>query len=120
VEKVSNLALTPFEAGHFFMLLNVVESVPGAAKKAKATIEFETAAQSVVMMTIEGAVSDAKQAREYVEPQLRAATDKNVEAKILLEFNDGLSLAGDEPEKIIERLTKFGTSAAFVEVTAKA
>ena len=120
VEKVSNLALTPFEAGHFFMLLNVVESVPGAAKKAKATIEFETAAQSVVMMTIEGAVSDAKQAREYVEPQLRAATDKNVEAKILLEFNDGLSLEGNEPEKIIERLTKFGTSAAFVEVTAEA
>lgn len=30
------------------------------------------------------------------------------------------ALGGDEPEKIIERLTKFGASAAFVEVTAEA
>ncbi|MFZ2982974.1 MAG: DUF499 domain-containing protein [Sphingobium sp.] len=120
VEKVTRLVLTPFEVAHFYMLLNVVESVPGATKKANATIEFETAAKSIITMTIEGAVSDAKQTREYVEPQLRAATEKNVNANILLEFTDGLALAGDEPEKIIERLTKFGTSAAFVEVTAEA
>lgn len=120
IEKVSRLALTPFEVGHFFMLLNVVESVPGATKKANATIEFETAAKSIVTMTIEGTVGDAKQTREYVEPQLRAATEKNVNASIQLDFADGLMLSGDEPEKIIERLTKFGTSAAFVEVTAEA
>ena len=120
IEKVSRLALTPFEFSHFFMLLNVVESVPGATKKANATFEFETTAQSIITMTIEGAVGDAKQVREYVEPQLRAATEKNVTASIQLDFADGLSLAGDEPEKIIERLTKFGASAAFVEVTAEA
>jgi hypothetical protein len=120
IGKVSRLALTPFEVGHFFMLLNVVESVPGATKTANATIEFETAAKSIITMTIEGAISDAKQTREYVEPQLRAATEKNVSATIQLDFADGLALDGDEPEKIIERLTKFGASAAFVEVTAEA
>lgn len=120
LEKVSRLALTPFEVGHFFMLLNVVESVPGATKTANATIEFETAAKSIITMTIEGAISDAKQTREYVEPQLRAATEKNVSATIQLDFADGLALGGGEPEKIIERLTKFGASAAFVEVTAEA
>ncbi|GGJ36285.1 hypothetical protein CDQ92_10605 [Sphingopyxis bauzanensis] len=120
IEKVSRLALTPFEVGHFFMLLNVVESVPGATKSANATIEFETVAKSIITMTIEGAISDAKQTREYVEPQLRAATEKNVSATIQLDFADGLALGGDEPEKIIERLTKFGASAAFVEVTAEA
>lgn len=120
IEKVSRLTLTPFEVGHFFMLLNVVESVPGATKKANATIEFETAAKSIIAMTIEGAISDAKQTREYVEPQLRAATEKNVSATIQLDFADGLALGGGEPEKIIERLTKFGASAAFVEVTAEA
>lgn len=120
IEKVSRLMLTPFEVGHFFMLLNVVESVPGATKTANATIEFETAAKSIITMTIEGAISDAKQTREYVEPQLRAATEKNVSATIQLDFADGLDLGGDEPEKIIERLTKFGASAAFVEVTAEA
>lgn len=120
IEKVSRLSLTPFEVGHFFMLLNVVESVPGATKTANATIEFETAAKSIITMTIEGAISDAKQTREYVEPQLRAATEKNVSATIQLDFADGLALGGDEPEKIIERLTKFGASAAFVEVTAEA
>lgn len=119
IEKVSRLALTPFEIGHFFMLLNVVEAVPGATKKANATIEFETASQSLITMTIEGTVSDAKLTREYVEPQLRAATEKNVTSIIQLDFTEGLSLAGDEPEKIIDRLTKFGTSAAFVEVIAE-
>jgi hypothetical protein len=119
IEKVSRLALTPFEVGHFFMLLNVVDSIPGATKRANATIEFETAAQSIITMTIEGTVSDAKQTREYVEPQLRAAAEKNVTASISLDFAEGLTLTGDEPEKIIERLTKFGTSAAFVEVTAE-
>lgn len=119
IEKVSRLALTPFEISHFFMLLNVVENVPGATKTANATIEFETAAQSIITMTIEGTVSDAKQTREYVEPQLRAAAEKNVTSTIQLHFIDGLAVDGDEPEKIIERLTKFGTSAAFVEVTAE-
>ncbi|CAM3225439.1 ATP-binding protein [Sphingomonas zeae] len=120
IEKVSSLSLTPFEVGHFFMLLNVVESVPGATKKANATIEFETTAGSVISMSIDGTVADAKQTREFVEPQLRAAAEKHVETGIQLEFADGLALSGDEPEKIIERLTKFGTSAAFVEVTAEA
>lgn len=120
MEKVSRLALTPFEAGHFFMLLNVVESVPGSTKTAVANIEFQTAASSNITITIEGTIGDAKQAREYVEPQLRAAADKHLTARVELEFTDGLIMSGDEPEKIIERLTKFGTAAAFVEVIAEA
>lgn len=118
-EKVSRLAITPFDPAHFYMLLNVVESVPGTTRTANATIEFETASGSVVALSIEGTVGDAKQTRDYVEPQLRAAVDRNVTANIALEFTDGLPLDGDEPEKIVERLTKFGAAAAFVEVTAE-
>lgn len=120
VEKVSSLAITPFEPAHFYLLLNVVESVPGTTRRAVANIEFETAAGSLIGVSIDGSVGDAKQTRDYVEPQLRAATERHVTAKITLTFTDGLTLAGDEPEKIIERLTKFGTAAAFVEVTAEA
>lgn len=118
-EKVSRLAITPFDPAHFYMLLNVVESVPGTSRSASATIEFETASKSLVTLSIEGTIGDAKQTRDYVEPQLRAAVERNVTANIVLEFTDGLSLDGDEPEKIIERLTKFGAAAAFVEVTAE-
>lgn len=119
IGKVSRLAITPFEASHFYMLLNVVESIPGAKRRANANIEFETAEGSIITMTIDGTVGDAKLSREYIEPQLRAAAERNVSSDISLEFEDGLALHGDEPEKIIERLTKFGTAAAFVEVTAE-
>ncbi|MDQ0566859.1 DUF499 domain-containing protein [Erythrobacter citreus] len=119
VGTVSRLSITPFEISHFYMLLAVVESIPGATRRATASIEFETADASIITMTIEGTVGDAKLTREYVEPQLRAATERNVSTAIELTFADGLTLDGDEPEKIIERLTKFGTAAAFVEVTAE-
>ncbi len=119
VEKVSTLAITPFDPAHFYLLLNVVESVPGTTRRAVASIEFETAGGSTISVSIDGTVGDAKQTRDYVEPQLRAATDRHVTANISLSFADGLPLDGDEPEKIIERLTKFGTAAAFVEVTAE-
>lgn len=120
VEKVSSLAITPFDPGHFYLLLNVVESVPGSTRRAMASIEFETAAGSMITLSIDGTIGDAKQTRDYVEPQLRAAADRNISANIMLTFTEGLPLVGDEPEKIIERLTKFGTAAAFVEVTAEA
>jgi hypothetical protein len=119
IAKVSRLAITPFEPGHFYMLLNVVESVPGATRSANATIDFETASGSVISISIEGTVGDAKQTRDYVEPQLRAAKERNMTAQIAMDFTDGLALEGEEPEKIIERLTKFGAAAAFVEVTAE-
>ena len=119
VGKVSRLAITPFEVSHFYMLLNVVESIPGAKRRANANIEFETTEGSVITITMEGTVGDAKLSREYVEPQLRAAVERNVSSDISLKFDDGLALDGDAPEKIIERLTKFGAAAAFVEVTAE-
>ena len=119
IARVSRLAITPFEPGHFYMLLNVVESVPGATRSANATIDFETASGSVISISIEGTVSDAKQTRDYVEPQLRAAKERNMTAQIAMDFTDGLALEGDEPEKIIERLMKFGAAAAFVKVTAE-
>jgi hypothetical protein len=120
VEKVSRLAITPFEAAHFYLLLNVVETLPASTKTAVATIDFETTGGSIMHFTFEGQVSDAKQTREYFEPQLRAAAERTMDSKITVAFTDGLALGGDEPEKIIERLTKFGTAAAFVEVTAEA
>lgn len=115
IEKLSKLSITPFDVAHLFMLLNVVESVPGAIKMAKLNVEFETANATIITVTADGTASDLKQLREFVEPQVRAAADKNIQAVIHLTFETGLELTGDEPEKIIERLTRFGTSAAFVE-----
>lgn len=115
IEKLSKLSVTPFDIAHLFMLLNVVESVPGATKMAKLNVEFETTNATVITLTADGTVSDVKQLREFVEPQVRAAADKNIQAVIHLSFDAGLDMTGDEPEKIIERLTRFGTSAAFVE-----
>lgn len=120
VETISRLSITPFDVAHVFMLLNVVEAVPNAAKTAKLIVEFETAAGTVIGLTAEGTVADVKQLRDFVEPQMRAAADKNLQAVIHLAFAEGLKLSGDEPQKIVERLTRFGTSAAFVEASVEA
>ena len=120
IEKVSSLSIAPFDPAHLFMLLAVVESVPGATKTATVNAEFETTAGTIITVAIEGAITDAKLAREYLEPQLRAAVEKNVTSLIRLDFEAGLTMGSEEPEKIIERLTKFGASAAFVEATVEA
>lgn len=118
-DSIARLSITPFEVAHLFMLLNVVESVPGATKTTNLTIEFETVNGTLIGVTAEGTVADVKQLRDFVEPQVRAAADKNLQAVIRLAFSEGLKLSEDEPEKIVERLTRFGTSAAFVEATVE-
>jgi preprotein translocase subunit SecF len=121
VASISRLSITPFEVSHIFMLLSVVEAVPNASKTSSLNVEFEMTSGTLITLTAEGAVADVKQLRDFVEPQVRAAAEKNVHAAIHLAFGDGgLQLSGDEPDKIGERLTRFGTSAAFVEATVEA
>jgi len=57
--------------------------------------------------------------KDFLDPQLRAATEKSVDMTFSVSFHEGLSLAGDEPEKLAERLTKFGTGAVYVEAVAQ-
>ena len=67
-----------------------------------------------------GPVPDAQPVREFLEPQLRDAADRTVEAGFELAFADGLPLAGDAAEKLADRLCRFAGGAAHVSATAEA
>lgn len=57
--------------------------------------------------------------KDFLDPQLRAATGRDIQVVFEVTFTDGLPLQGNEPEKLTERLSCFGTDAAYVAATAK-
>jgi len=58
--------------------------------------------------------------REFLQPQLAAAKDKNVSAlQVELRFTSGLDLSGDAPERLREQLTRVGNAAVFVSAEAE-
>ena len=71
-------------------------------------------------LTFNGSVGDAEPLREFLEPQVRDSATHTLETHFELVFEGGLALRGDAPEKLAERLSRFATSAAYVEATAEA
>ena len=66
-----------------------------------------------------GPVSDAQSVKDFLEPELRAATDKSIDLSYQIDFPDGLAMAGDAAEKLTERLARFTSGEAHVTATAK-
>jgi hypothetical protein len=121
VEKIGTLSIRMFDATDAFRLLAVVAAVRGADRKqAKFEGGYETTNGSTMMVEFTGAPTDAQPVKDFLEPQLRAAKEKNMQARFELGFTEGLTLSGDAVEKLTEQLTRFATGAAYVEATAEA
>ena len=108
--KVTSLAwvsLRVFDATDAFRLIAAVNGVTGARKQVNLSADYETSEGSSLHLTFEGAPDDAQ-------------PENGLKTTYMLTFNDGLSLAGDEPEKITERLARFATGAALVEAESEA
>src|SRR3546814_15690715 len=67
--------------------------------------EYETAAGSSVAVTYEGTPQDALPLKDFLEPQLRVAAERDVKVRFVLTFEGGLAVTGDAPAKLIEQLT---------------
>lgn len=65
-------------------------------------------------------MDDAQPVKEFLEPQLRAAKEKNATIEFTINFNPGLALESEDPEKISQRLSRMGTGACFVLAIAEA
>ena len=110
-----------FDATDAFRLLAVVAAVRGADRKqAKFEGGYETPNGSTMMVEFTGAPTDAQPVKDFLEPQLRAAKEKNMQARFELGFTEGLALSGDAVEKLTEQLTRYATGSAYVEATAGA
>ena len=119
VEAVGVLTIRLFEAGDAFRLLGAVGAVSGAEKIVTIAGGYETRDGGSFELEFRGPVSDAQPLKEFLEPQLRDATSKNLEASFALTFAEGLPMPGDAPEKLTERLARFASGAAYVSATAE-
>lgn len=119
VECLATLTIRVFDAPDGFRLLGVVAAVKVAdGKQASITGGYETTTGSRLEVDFSGTPQDAAPLKDFLDPQLRAAKEKNVEVRFLLTFGAGMPLAGDAAEKLTEQLTRFATGAAYVEATA--
>ena len=119
VENIGILTIRMFEAGDAFRLLGAVGAVSGAEKTVTITGGYETREGGSFELEFRGPVPDAQPVKEFLEPQLRDATSKNLQAAFELTFAEGLSMRGDAAEKFTERLSKFASGAAYVSATAE-
>ncbi len=118
VEAIGRLHIRLFEPRDAFRLLGAVGSVAGATKAVAFTGGYETPDGGSFELEFRGPVPDAQPVREFLEPQFLAASERNLDAELELTFANGLPLAGDEPRKLAERLSRFASEA--VHVTAEA
>ena len=80
---------------------------------------FITTQDSEMAFEFTGAAQDASTMKDYLEPQFRAAKETDLQTSISFDFEAGLALDGDAPDKFIEKLTRFASAAAYVEATAE-
>ena len=116
MKSFSKLLIRPFDSQDALKLLSVVNAVSNAAKSVQLSADFETNDKSVISVNFQGSVNEALPLKDYLDPQLRAAADKNLSCTYELAFDPPFALAGDQPQKLIERLTRIVSTSA--EVTA--
>ena len=119
VDQIGALTIRMFEAGDAFRLLGAVGAVSGAEKIVTITGGYETRDGGSFMLEFRGPVPDAQPVKEFLEPQLRDADSRDLQAGFELTFAEGLAMQGDEPEKLTERLARFASGAAYVSATAE-
>lgn len=118
-DAIAVLIIRMFEAGDAFRLLGAIGAVSGAERIVTIAGGYETRDGGSFELEFRGPVSDAQPVREFLEPQLRDASSRNLQAGFELTFESGLSMEGDAAEKLTERLSRFASGAAYVSATAE-
>ncbi len=119
VPALAWLSIRVFEPADGFRLLGVVGAIRTAEARARITGEYETAGGSTLLVEFKGTPQDALPVKDFLDPQLRAAAEKDVKVVFTLTFKDGLPVSGEAPTKLTEQLTRFATGAAYVEAIAE-
>jgi hypothetical protein len=119
-KQLAALSVQCFDAGDLFRLLPAANAVAGATKRSSLSVDLEMAEGGMLSVAFDGPLTEAQLVREFLQPQLTAAKDKNVSAlRVELRFTDGLDLSGDAPERLRDQLTRVGNAAVFVSAEAE-
>lgn len=121
VAAIARLTIRMFEAGDAFKLLGIVAGIKSVDQK-QVFIDggYETTGGSTLTIVFRGTPADAQPLKDFLDPQLRAAAEKKLQARFELGFGQGLSMDGDAPEKFSEQMTRFAGGAAYVQARAEA
>ncbi len=119
VHAFESLRIAVYDPVEGFKLLSQVNTVQKTKKQVSIQGAYETTDGSSLDVEFNGIVADAMPVKEFLDPQLRAASEKDMKVEFTLTFDDGLMLDGVEPETLTEKLCKFGAGAAYVSARAK-
>ena len=106
-----------FDASDAFRLVSVVGRVADAEKSVLLSGSYETNAGGICELDFSGPVAEAQPVREFLEPQLRAASTTNLEATFTLTFESGLAVQSEAPEQLAKNLCRHASSEAVVSAT---
>ena len=116
---IATLDLKIYDAQDAFTLLAAVASLSTYDKRVQLEVNFETSDHSTISISLNGSTASAQQLKDFLQPQLRAALDKEFSAIFTICFANGLSLAETAPEDLAEKLTRIGGVTAYVTATAQ-
>jgi hypothetical protein len=118
--RLSALSVQCFDASDLFRLLPAANSVAQATKHVELAIEVEMSEGGMLSVSFSGPLNEAQLVREFIQPQLASAKDKNASSLLVtLRYAQGLPLDGDGPERLVEQLTRVGNAAVFVTAVAE-
>ena len=116
MKSASRLRIRPFDPQDALKLLSVLNTIPNATKQLNLQSEIETSDGSNIQIVFKGLIAEALPLKDYLDPQLRAAKDKDLQCAYDIVFEPLLSLAGDAPQKLIERIARLASGAAEVVI----
>jgi hypothetical protein len=119
VEKIDVLTLRVFEWGDAFRLLSALGGVSGTGKSVVFSGGYETKEGTEFRMEFKGSSGDAQPVKEFLDAQFRAASTRDLQADYSLAFESGLSMKGDAPETLTDRLSKFASGSVQVKAVAE-
>lgn len=119
IASVYGLRIRMYDAGDAFKLMGVIGTVTGATKFVKLEGGYETTDGGSLSITFEGLTTDAQPVKEFLDPQLRAASEKTLHAEFHLQFDGGLAMTTDAPDRLTERLTRYAAGTAYVTASAE-
>ena len=119
VEAIGELSIQLFEPSDAFRVFSGYRRRIRSREIVKLTGGYETTEGGSFELEFRGSVADAQPVKEFLDPQLRAASTQTIETAFRLTFAQGLSMQGDAAEKITERLARFASGAAYVSAVAK-
>jgi len=113
---ISGVEIRIFDPIDAFRLVVAINQIPGPRKSISLDASYETSEGDELHLEFKGSPEQCLPVKDFLDPAFRDATEKDLKATFTLEFPEGLSLSGDAPNQITERLARFAAGLSEVEI----